>query len=195
MLVLLCWAPPAEAQQPVPAITPPLMRADTPPVETTVRIDGAPGEIILESEVQPGAGWSRVCESPCDTPLPASALYRVEGLTMKTSEAFPLVVQGGHETLHVHAADEAGRTLGIVATTTGGAVPLLAFIYVATLNLPGESQAITPDQAHALEGSLVAGGVLLVTGIVLLVTHANTRTTVSQIRTQPRGSLCRRPSR
>jgi hypothetical protein len=181
MLLVLFWAPTALAQQPVPAIAPPVMREDTPRVETTVHIDAAPGEIILESEVQPGDGWSKVCESPCDTPLPASGLYRVEGFGMKTSDAFTLAARGGRENIHVHAADEVGRTLGIIATTTGGAIPLAALLYFAApIFLPIDSQPITQDETHALEGSLVASGVLLVTGFVLLVTHTNTRTTVSQ---------------
>jgi hypothetical protein len=39
---------------------------------------------------------------------------------------------------------------------------------------------MSQGQTHALEGSLVAGGVLIVTGIALLVMNTNTRTTVAQ---------------
>ena len=169
MLVLLCWAAPAVAQQPVQATTPPV---------TVVHIDAAQNELVLESEVEPDA-WLQVCESPCDQPLPASSRYRVRASGKKTSGTFSLAGPAARDTLHVHAADETASTLGIVAVTAGGAIPLAELLYFASpIFVPVELQPMTQDGAHALEGSLVVAGVLLVTGAALLLT--NSRTTVSQ---------------
>jgi hypothetical protein len=90
---------------------------------------------------------------------------------------FRLAPTGGSETLRVHAADQVAWALGVVATVAGGALPLVTFVAVAPSTLVG-GDALTPDDLHLLEGSLVAGGLLLAAGIVLLVT--NKTTTVSQ---------------
>ena len=177
--VLLCWSLPAGAQQPELAPT------------TVIHIDAPPGDIILESQGEDGTGWARVCESPCDVPLPTSSTYRVGAFGKKTSGAFTLAAHDGRDTLHVQAADAVGPTLGIVAAIAGGALPILAFLGTIFPNAIGEGSPLTQGQAHLLDVSLVAGGVLLATGIVLLVTNAHTGTTVSQEPSPATGLLMR----
>lgn len=174
---------------PPPPVTPPPPVAPPPQVgpTTIIHID-APVPVLLEREWAEGA-WQPVCESPCDTPLPTGALYRIGGPGTRRSKPFVVSPQNGRISLDVDRASTGGFALGITLVTVGPIV-LLVGVVVAVLGW-AESRSVTYcvtapcPQDNNGSGMVAAGFITMgigaagtVVGAVLL--GSNLRTKVGQ---------------
>jgi hypothetical protein len=132
--------------------------------EPTARVHvDAPEPVTIE--VESGTTWTRVCDSPCDTSLPTTSLYRIGGDGIRTSRPFalgPSPPAGREIDLRVSPAGWASVPFGIVAVSLGGTAALLGGLALAV----GTMSNVTAGGSG--DGSIIGGSIGLGAGVVLV---------------------------
>ncbi len=172
-----------------------------------VHID-TPSDVDLEVDFG-GGHWRTACASPCDKPLSAKSLYRINGSGVRASHPFS-IGDGKTVTLDVdpastgaHAAGIAVTIVGVAGLAPGAAVTAAVVVVViagAILICPFVAAfASKANQGNAYSGCIgdgvsdvgqayaspyvwvpaALGGLAIVTGITLLATSSNTTVTQS----------------
>ncbi len=149
-----------------------------------VHLNGADG---LSLEMQPLRGdrtddvdddaWRRVCDAPCDRPLPTSGLYRVAGPDTSESDGFRLKGRDQPAILDVSPTSNAQRRAGTGLIVSGsiilgiGGLVTAVDVIVANATTGGDSSAALGVGV----GGVVAGAAMLIVGLTL-----HTSTSVKQ---------------
>lgn len=107
-------APPVEATAPTEVTAPPA------PPTVTVHLEGDPVELQQQSGKRE---WTTLCQSPCDAPVFAGGLFRVDGPGILRSKTFMLPATGPDRRaiLDVEGASAGAHWAGVGLMAGGGA--------------------------------------------------------------------------
>lgn len=143
-----------------------------------VHIEGDPRAVL---EMHSEAGWTVVCEAPCDRRVPLDVRYRINGDGIQQSKRFELPSTYGEVRVDVAPAPAALHVLGVVWASLGGAAfigglqTMIVAVFTESCSdcVGGFANTTAPNVAWALMG---AGALSVIGGSVLV---AQTRTQVT----------------
>jgi hypothetical protein len=146
---------------------------------TMVHVDGLEAGARIETLDTQRGTWSTVCNGSCDHELASDALYRIDGLGIRTSRPFH-IGGGSHASLEAKTASTAGFAGGLTLVILGGAafVNGLSFVIIALADDLAFNSTNGTTRDYFIAGG-VLGGVGIVSLVVgFLVLRGNLRTTV-----------------